>query len=644
MIGREISHYRVLDKLGKGGMGVVYLAEDRRLGRQVALKFLPPDSDFDEIRLERFRIEARTASSLSHPGICTVFDIGDEDGAPYIVMEALKGESLHDRITRGPMRTSELLDLAIQLADALEAAHAQGIIHRDIKPSNVFVGDKNRVKILDFGLAKLALSRADAPPAGDASGADWQTRYLDEDQLTRPGSTLGTVAYMSPEQARGEEIDARSDLFSLGAVMYEMATGTQAFGGSTPAVMFDAILNRAPAVIVERNALIPPRLETIINTALEKDRDLRYQHASDLQADLKRLRRDLDSNPSMTSQPNVSASMPARTVPASEPASPPAAPPAVQTGHGRTWRYGLIAGVMIATAVIGVSFWPGNREPSTAVPPTDGEATSPSTSGNAPAPSPALVSPAGAPTPAPAAAAVNSAVLAPSAAARPAPEPRPAQLPAPVPGTPAAPAAPAPGGPAQTSSPPVSLPPAMPAPAVTPPSPAVTPAPTGTPAPAVTPAPAATPAANEPVPAPASVAPSPRAGAPPPLPPPIVPRVAPADAPAPAPAVETDDAAIRRTIATYQAAVEKKDLALFRSVRPGLSASEEARLRDSFRQIESQQVSITIEEIRVEGRTATARLSRQDTVVTGGRRQTQSSRQTLRLEKTGTAWIITELR
>ena len=296
-------------------------------------------------------------------------------------MEALKGESLHDRITRGPMRTSELLDLAIQLADALEAAHAQGIIHRDIKPSNVFVGDKNRVKILDFGLAKLALSRADAPPAGDASGADWQTRYLDEDQLTRPGSTLGTVAYMSPEQARGEEIDARSDLFSLGAVMYEMATGTQAFGGSTPAVMFDAILNRAPAVIVERNALIPPRLETIINTALEKDRDLRYQHASDLQADLKRLRRDLDSNPSMTSQPNVSASMPARTVPASEPASPPAAPPAVQTGHGRTWRYGLIAGVMIATAVIGVSFWPGNREPSTAVPPTDGEATSPSTSG-----------------------------------------------------------------------------------------------------------------------------------------------------------------------------------------------------------------------------------------------------------------------
>ena len=289
MIGRAISHYRVLQTLGAGGMGVVYLAEDGRLGRQVALKFLPPEASRDETTLERFRLEARAASSLSHPGICTVFDIGDDAGSPFIVMEALKGETLKDRIKRAPIKVSDVLDLAIQLADALEAAHSQGIVHRDIKPGNIFVGEKNRVKILDFGLAKLVQpTNATATMSAD-------------DQLTVPGSTLGTVSYMSPEQARGEEVDARSDLFSLGTVIYEMAAGVQAFGGSSPGAVIAAILIRPAPPIIERNGAIPARLEEIIQKALEKDRDLRYQHAADLLTDLKRLRRDIELNSSHSS-------------------------------------------------------------------------------------------------------------------------------------------------------------------------------------------------------------------------------------------------------------------------------------------------------------------------------------------------------
>src|SRR5262245_25747626 len=291
MIGRAISHYRVLSSLGSGGMGVVYLAEDERLGRQVALKFLPAESATSRQALERFRVEARAASSLSHPGICAIYDIGDDDGTPYIVMEALKGESLRDRINRGPLKVADLLDVAVQLADALDAAHAQGIIHRDIKPSNIFVGDKNRTKILDFGLAKLAQSTGPLS-SGAATRALNASTHRD---LTMPGSALGTVSYMSPEQARGEEVDTRTDLFSLGVVLYEMATGIQAFGGSTQAIVFDAILNRTPHPITHINPSIPPRLEAMIVTALEKDRELRHQHASDLEAELKRIRRDLES-------------------------------------------------------------------------------------------------------------------------------------------------------------------------------------------------------------------------------------------------------------------------------------------------------------------------------------------------------------
>jgi serine/threonine protein kinase len=637
MIGRDVSHYRVLDKLGRGGMGVVYLAEDRRLGRQVAMKFLTPDAACDEIRLERFRIEARAASSLSHPGICTVFDIGDDEGTPYIVMEVLKGESLHDRIARGPMGASELLDLAIQMADALDAAHSQGIIHRDIKPSNIFVGDKNRIKILDFGLAKLASPSPSRPRGG--SGDASQTRYAGDYDLTVPGSTLGTVAYMSPEQARGEEIDQRSDLFSLGAVMYEMATGTQAFGGSTPAVIFDAILNRTPPDMVERRAHVPGRLDTIVRTALEKDRDLRYQHASDLQAAPTRLRRDLESNPSMPGQASLSVNAPAPAVPAAAVTQPSVAPAATGSGTG-SWRYAAIATGIALAAAIGYSLWPDRRE----APASESAASAAS----APAGTPSLAAVsetgtgsstgAGAPVPAPSshgsarsASAGQSAALpvAPVAPPTPAATPQAAgprtqqSASAQTPDTPAPPAAsPEPPVAAPPVASPVAPPPATPPP-VTPATPAATPVVTA--------------AASEPLPS-GAAAPAATPSQAPRLPP----RPTPAESPAAA--AETDEAAIRRTIATYGIALEKEDIALFRTVRPGLSAAEEARLRDSFKQIDTQQVKITIEDIRVDGRTATVRQSRQDTVVTNGRRQTLSIRQTLRLEKTGTTWIITDLR
>ncbi|MFN7977262.1 MAG: serine/threonine-protein kinase [Vicinamibacterales bacterium] len=301
MIGQVLSHYRILGALGAGGMGVVYLAEDERLGRKVALKFLPTEALNDPQALERFRLEARTASSLSHPGICALYDIGVHEGAPYIVMELLKGETLRERIARGPLKIGDVVDIGIQLADALEAAHAQGIVHRDIKPANVWIGEKLRVKILDFGLAKLS-SHAAALSTGNADGETIAVTAATkaappriENQLTAPGTAIGTVSYMSPEQARGEDVDARTDIFSLGVVLYEMVTGRQAFGGSTSAVVFDAILNRAPVSPVLLNPDTPARLLEAINNALEKDRDLRYQTAASFEADLKRIRRDLQS-------------------------------------------------------------------------------------------------------------------------------------------------------------------------------------------------------------------------------------------------------------------------------------------------------------------------------------------------------------
>ena len=336
MTGQIVSHYRILDKLGSGGMGEVYIAEDITLGRKVALKFLAGADASDRGSVERFFREARAVSSLNHPHICTIHEIGDHEGQPFLVLELLEGKTLEDEIGQRPLPIDRLIDLGIQIADALDAAHTSGIVHRDIKPANIFVTKRGEAKVLDFGLAKLA------PRRGPTGVSDVATALVGDEHVTGRGMTLGTVAYMSPEQARGEELDPRTDLFSFGIVLYRMATGRSPFGGQTTAVIFDALLNKEPPPTVRFNPNVPDGLERIISKALEKDKDLRYGSAADLRADLKRLKRETDSGriPAATEVSRRSGAMPA------------AAPARPSVSRKVLW-----AAVAVALALVAAASW-----------------------------------------------------------------------------------------------------------------------------------------------------------------------------------------------------------------------------------------------------------------------------------------------
>jgi len=543
-------------ELGAGGMGVVFVAEDVRLGRQVAIKFVPDAADDTQL-FERLRSEARTASALNHPNICILHDIGDDEGRPFIVMELLQGRTLRERLTAGPLKVHETLDIGIQVADALDAAHRQHIVHRDIKPANLFITDRGSVKILDFGLAKIVAQQPSALTAAPTG-------------LTTKGMTLGTVSYMSPEQVTGDPLDGRSDLFSFGVVLYECVTGHQPFKGKTSGVILSEILNRVPAAPLVLNPELPVRLQEIVTNCLEKDRELRYPDAAALRTDLKRLKRDLESGPRSTTQTAIPIETP---LPGTRP-------------KARSKYVPVVAVIAIVATFYTFRALSRHSEPDASIPATQ-KTLKPLDERPAPAqalpPPPAVPEPATSPPPA-----------APTRAAAPAAAERRQE-------------------PSRVALAPPSLPPPL--------------------AIETLPSPAA------PVPPPAPVAP--QADVPKPT------AVAPAPSPAlqqttATPAADEDDG-IRRVIASYARAIESKDLAAFRAVKPNLSDAEQRRLQDSFNAVASQKVDITILSIEHRASTALVKVRRRDTLTAGGRAQTSDSQQTMTVIRSGAGWVISEI-
>ena len=687
MIGKTISHYRVINQLGAGGMGVVYGADDTRLGRQVALKFIPEELVRDRQAVERFRVEARTTSGLNHPNICTVYDIGEHDGQPFIVMEWMKGQTLHDRLAAGMLKVHQIVDYGIEIADALDAAHTQGIVHRDIKPANIFLTDRGHVKVMDFGLAKL-LSNDEVVETDSMQTIE---------ALTLPGITLGTASYMSPEQAAGDPLDGRSDLFSLGIVLYECATGRRPFVGNSARAVLSAILHTAPMAPAMFNQELPTRLQQVISDCLEKDPDLRYQNAASLRADLKRVKRDLESgrtaSVTRTTDSRIAAEssserttdqgtvahdrVPLATTAATVPLmAPPVASPRRRSGMivaalaigvfavAAIWFYQRPAPSGSDRAAISTSaaftqsrFELAERSLQTrqyrdaqryaddvlATTPEHQQARTIRDQAAAQlrqaatdiedarkmiqagdvrgavralddartidpvAPGLVEVSQLMAERFKSQAQAAEAELQRSRAAApvqRSVPPPAPSLPPAPSRPTPTAPAPPmleTPREAPQTISPPRPTPP---------PVAAVPPARTEP----------AESAAVKPGPSPVTATPDRK----------------------PAPPVD-EDAAIRALVATYVRAIESKDLALFRSIKPNLGADEERRIQQGFRAVTSQKVNITITSIDRRGDTASLQLQRQDIIEAGGRRQSPESRQTMTLAKSNGTWVIVEI-